>query len=371
MSIGILGRVLGEKIDFSEADLLRMRLRFNQFELEFASQDETLFAAVAEYYRPFIAADGKAAPDSSVYAFQLPGKSSTFNMRDFSRVERGKKIKEEFIDIFEGRVVRKKRSKVEMFFDGRNNVIFGSLHDNLHQVCHLINIVYSRYFLVNRGYMLWHAAAMGDPTTGKAAAIAGLGDTALNTIIMRLLEQDFCFCTYDRLMVRGGGDEVHALGYPKRPFCNAAAVLNNPRLAPIVPVEELAKLKAMPAREVLALDLTYDIPVEKIYGPDRYRLECELSSLYLIKWTADRNVQPRITRLEPGMAMKELALYYKDLGVFDLNNCRGERLVTPNWTHLHRTFDKIGIYMVDGFIAFDNLVKHVKSEGLQTGESEE
>ena len=96
-------------------------------------------------------------------------------MRDFSRVERGQKIKEEFADIYEGRLVRKKRTGVEMFFDGHNHLIYGSLADNLHQVNNFINVVYSRHYLMQKGYLLWNTASFGSGfDSDGVVAFAGL-----------------------------------------------------------------------------------------------------------------------------------------------------------------------------------------------------
>ncbi len=366
MSLELLSRLLkNAPVDFNEHDLFGLRLNFNRFGLKFLTNSQDLYNLVRAYHAAFVADETQTPANSTVYAIHAPELQSHHMMRDFSRVERGQKIKEEFADIYEGRLVRKKRTGVEMFFDGHNHLIYGSLTDNLHQVNNFINVVYSRHYLVQKGYLLWNAAAFSSGFENDGVvAFAGLEGPGLSSAIMRFLERGYGFCTFDRLMIKAEGDQVNVLGYPTLPAVNAAMLLGNPNLTKMLSPAEIEKLEAIPKSQLMHSQQRYYVDVARLFGKQKYRIRGALKALYLLKWTTDRSQQSRVRELKPQETMKELALYYKDLGVFDLNNTRGERLVAPNWMQLRRIFDHIRMFSVEGMVSFDEFANHVKFNDL-------
>ncbi len=366
MSLELLSRLLkNPPTDIKEDELYRLRLNFNHFGLDFLTNNQDLYELVKAYHAAFLVTEAQNPANSTVYAIHAPGLRSHHMMRDFSRVERGQKIKEEFADIYEGRLVRKKRTGVEMFFDGHNHLIYGSLSDNLHQVNNFINVVYSRHYLVQKGYLLWNTAAFGSGfDSDGVVAFAGLDGSSLSSAMMRFMERGYGFCTFDRLMIKAEGDQVNVLGYPTLPAVNAAMLLGNPNLSQMLSAKEIEKLESIPKAQLMNSTQRYYVDIARLFGKQKYRIRGCLKALYLIKWTTDRSQQSRIRELKPQETMKELSMYYKDLGVFDLNNTRGERLVAPNWMQLRRIFDHIRMFSIEGLVSFDEFANHVKFHDL-------
>ena len=252
-----------------------------------------------------------------------------------------------------------------MFFDGRHNLIFGNLdEDSFKQLVHFINMVYSRHYLTRHGYMLWNAGAVS--RAGKAVAFAARPGVDKDPVLAAFLAGGYDFISHDRLMVKAceqGNPPV--LGYPRQPIFSAASLLVSPRLRSQLGLspENLASMDKEDLEE-----RRYQVDVASLYGANRFRLQAELQSMYLLQWSPSSASPSGIHEVGSDLMMQEVPFYYKDLGVFDLNNTRGERAMLPDWNHLRRVLETLRIFLVDGKPDVASLLQHAEQIRKERGE---
>ncbi len=362
MSIAILNRLLGKDLELGMVQLRVGRYRFADVVVEVRANDERVLRELDEYYQAFLCTDCHAKADHVVYALHLPDAKTQERMRDFRRSEGGGRIKEEFCDLFEGRLVRKKRTLVEIFFDGRHNLIFGNLNeDSFKQLVRFINVVYSRHYLTRKGYMLWNAGAVS--RSGKAVAFAARPGMDKDAVVAAFLSGGYDFVSHDRLMVKTRDEaQPHLLGYPSQPIFSAASLLVSPRLRSLLGLrpENLASMTNEDLQEK-----RYEVDVASLYGPNRFRLQADLCCMYLLQWSLTSSSPMGIHEVGSDLVLQEVPFYYKDLGVFDLNNTRGERAMLPDWDHLKRIMEPLRVFLVDGRPDVAALVQHAEQTRKQ------
>ncbi len=338
----------------------RLRLRFRNVILEIRSNDRLLIDRVREYHRCYVEED-----DASGEAFQvvhllhIPGFRSSYEMRDFVRSKSGRKIKEEFIDLFEGRLVRKKKYGIEAYIDGVNHIMVGDIRENIHQVALFLNVVFARMYLAGRGYLLLNVAAISDGD--NVISLASMPNTGTSgTILFDLIERKFKLTAFDRLMVRSRDDLVQAIGYPLHPRVHPGSVLHHDRIMSSLSIGKQTRYRQLGPSELWALDESVQVDVDRIYGEHSTQLFGTLESLYILEWEPESRFVTSFDELSTDELLKMAPVYYKDLGVFDLNNTRGERVVSPDLGHLNQIFNNIRKVRVRGRMNIEKLVQNIR-----------
>jgi HprK-related kinase B len=74
----------------------------------------------------------------------------------------------------------------------------------------------------------------------------------------------------------------------------------------------------LPPDELWRLERKRDVNLDAVYGPGTVALSAHMRALVLLRWRRGGGAA-RIRLLEPSEALTYLPLYYKDLGVFDLD----------------------------------------------------
>lgn len=286
-------------------------LHFGDCPIRVIANNEALISALREYFEQFLG--NSSRPDIVVHAIEAPEQildmDFTIKMPDPGK----SKIKEEFVDLPDGRVVRKRLTGMVMFFGESNNLVVGPCRANDNQV---INFIINRYIerLINSGCLLFHAAGV---SLGKAGlALSGFSGMGKSTLALHLMNRGTTFVSNDRLLgdVDNDGDIIQ-FGVPKLPRVNPGTLLNNAVLGDILSKERREQLSAMPTEELWGLEEKYDVSIKDYYSADRFKLKAPMRGLVVLNW---RNGDGKTTmsRIDPAERRELLPAFMKSPGLF-------------------------------------------------------
>jgi HprK-related kinase B len=295
-----------------------LHLDLGSCSLECRTSDPALRDELARYFSSFIVAPGPAdilitvheaaAPDWGLaYAEKAPDPGKT-------------KVKEEFLDIEGGRVVRKRLTGMVFVFGRGENACVGPCAANANQVVNFINNRHIE-FLLNRGCLLGHAS--GVARDGRGLSLAGFSGMGKSTLALHLMSRGLTFVSNDRMLVEREGRGLRMHGVAKQPRINPGTALNNPDLACIVAPEDRRRFGDMTPEELWKLEHKYDALVEECFGPGRFQLTAPMRGLVVLNWR--RGEGPASARLvDPAGRRDLLAAFIKAPGVFYLSDGRPE-----------------------------------------------
>jgi HprK-related kinase B len=297
-------------------------LRFGDCTLEVQANHDDIIDALRSYFQPFVVDSGPAEIMVSVHEapeYVLPVE---YTLRER---EPGKtKIKEEYYEMQDGRIVRKRLTGMVFVFGAGENVGVGPCCDNLNQVVNFINNRYIEWILC-QGCLLGHAA--GVILNGRGLAMAGFSGAGKSTLALHLMNEGATFISNDRLMIEKskGGLVMH--GVAKMPRINPGTALNNPHLQKIMSADEQARFAALPEEELWELEHKYDALIDDCYGPDRFVLRAAMNGLILLNWR--RNGGPtEVAQVDLAERRDLLPAFMKNVGLFFLPT-DGCRMPTP------------------------------------------
>lgn len=191
------------------------------------------------------------------------------------------KIKEEYANLSDGRVVKKVLTGMLFVFNGRENVAAGPCVENSNQV---INFINNRYIelLLQRGCLLFHAA--GVLNDSKGIVLSGFSGAGKSTLALHMMSEGYSFLSNDRIMVENTRDKLFMYGIPKLPRINPGTIMNNPDLTSIITEEEREEFKKLPNRDLWELEHKYDARIDEIFGQGKFKLFSEMDTLVIMSW---------------------------------------------------------------------------------------
>lgn len=224
------------------------------------------------------------------------------------------KIKEEYLDLADGRLVRKRLTGMCFAFGGDLHWAVGPCLANLNQVINFVNNRQIQWEL-DRGALLAHAAAVAKGDSGLA--LAGFSGMGKSTLSLHLMSAGLTFVSNDRLLFRREGGQTQMMGVPKLPRINPGTALNNPDLATVMPPEDRETFSRLTGSEIWDLEHKYDVDIEGCFGGDRFHLEADMAALGILNW--QRDGQPLTVRqVDLSQRLDLLAAFEKEPGLFFL-----------------------------------------------------
>ncbi len=271
---------------------------------------ESIVDALREYFKPFVAETGVADIEVSIHEapeYRLP---VDFTVKE---PDPGKtKIKEEFYELADGRIVRKCLTGMLFVIGGGDNVAVGPCLDNLNQVVNFINNRYIEWILC-QGSLLGHAA--GVVLNGQGLALAGFSGAGKSTLALHLMNEGATFISNDRLMIEKRKNGLVMHGVAKMPRINPGTALNNPKLRTVMSAEEQTRFASLPENELWELEHKYDALIDDCYGPDRFVLRAPMQALVLLNWR--RNGGPtEVSPVDLAERRDLLPAFIKNVGLF-------------------------------------------------------
>ena len=275
------------------------------------SNAQEVLDLLARYFRHVVVED--RACDIDILAYERPADDFGLTFVDWRR-EAGKTgRKDAYVDLPEGRAIRKVRTGMVFLQTSSAIVAAGPCLAHDSQLINFVNAQYMTY-LQQRDWVICHAAGL--VKDGKALAVAGFSGGGKSTLMLKMLDDaGAAFLTNDRLLVRQDPGPV-ATGIPKLPRINPGTVLTNEKLVTILPEARRTELAALPTAELWDIEEKYDVDVLALYGPDRIRHRAPLHAFMILNWSRDGTDACRIARIDIATRPDLLAAVMKSPGPF-------------------------------------------------------
>jgi HprK-related kinase B len=334
--------------DFPAAAVVH--LAFGQCRLAVSVNREDMARELMSYFREFKA--GKGPVDIEISAHDAPETELPVAFTAKPPDPGKTRVKEEYADLPDGRIVRKRLTGMVFVFNGRDNMAMGPCMENMNQVVNFINNRYIEWLLC-AGCILGHAS--GVVINGRGLALAGFSGAGKSTLALELMNRDAVFVSNDRLMVEPNGENVIMHGVAKLPRINPGTVLNNPALRKIMTAEDLQRFSAMEEEALWNLEHKYDAPIDMCYGPDRFVLDADMAALVLLNW--QRIDHPLcIQQVDLSQRRDLLPAFMKSVGLFFLpgETCRMPDPAEETYINL---LSRCRVWELSGGIDFNKAAK--------------
>ncbi len=258
---------------------LSLGLLFDGCAIKVFSNSEILIEKLERYFGDFRGESHH--PDIVVTALET--EAPYFDMAfTVKQPDPGKvKIKEEYIDFPDGRIVQKRLTGMAFLFGGGEHLAVGPCVDNDNQV---VNFVINRFiqWTLHKGSLLMHAA--GVVKDGRGLAIAGFSGMGKSTLALHIMNHDVSFISNDRVMVSANGADVTMRGVPKLPRVNPGTIISNKSLEGILTRKEREKMRAISTDELWELEQKYDVFIDECFGNDKFELSARMKALVVLNW---------------------------------------------------------------------------------------
>ena len=293
-----------------------MALKFADCRILVKMNKGALLDALMKYFDNFLIPLESNDHDITITAHEAP--SPDFPVEFIvKQPDPGKtKIKEAYVDLDDGRMVKKRLTGMHFLFGRGEHLAIGPCMENSNQVINFINNRYIEWELCN-GALLGHAAAVS--WRGRGAAAAGFSGAGKSTFALHMMNLGTTFVSNDRLMIRQNRDEADAkltmYGVAKLPRINPGTILNNPSLLKIMSDEEIRIFSDLPKHELWELEHKYDASIDDCFGPDKFVLDAPMVALAILNWKhVDAPLKVEI--VDPQERKDLLPAFMKSTGLF-------------------------------------------------------
>ncbi len=295
----------------------KIHLTFGNCCMEVAANQKEIIDQLRIYYGHFVKSTGMAQIVITVHETEPPHFDEEFAVKE---PDPGKsKVKEEYIDLSDGRVVRKRLTGLVFVFGEGENLAAGPCLSNINQIVNFINNRFIEWELC-RGCLLGHAAAIA--WKGKGLALAGFSGAGKSTLALHIMNHGACFVSNDRLMIEKKKGSLTMHGIAKLPRINPGTILNNSSLKKILTDEEREKFSGLSKQELWQLEHKFDASIEECFGPDRFVLDAPMNALAILNWKYNAGPMT-VKRVNLSERKDLLPAFMKPVGLFFMpfNGC--------------------------------------------------
>ena len=322
-------------------------VRFGEYPFRIRSNRRELLSELAGYFIDFPQQSSEpAVVIDAIEADELP------QHPDAEEVPRedGKKLKEIWIAGTDGRIVWKTRTGMSFLFTPDRHLAVGPCMANPNQV---VNFVNNRHIdlLLQRDAVLAHAA--GVSIDGRGIVLAAVAGSGKSTLALHLMARGCEFVSNDRVVLSRQPDgHVKMDGIAKMPRINPGTILHNPALSDLLPGSRRTELELLPRDELWQLEEKYDVPITRIFGPNRFRLHADVQAIVLLTW---QRVPGETIVSEPDLSTRPdlMDALMKTPGVFTLRRDLDGARLTPVPEPYLNCLQGVKIVELSGGLDFD------------------
>ncbi|MBF0100790.1 MAG: HprK-related kinase B [Desulfobacterales bacterium] len=327
-------------------------LKLGDCSIEVASNQTEVIDYLNDYCRPFIIPSCLTDMYISVHESISQFMSLPFEEKP---PDPGKtKIKEEYLDINGGRIVRKRLTGMMFIFGEQEHLVIGPCLNNMNQVVNFINNRYIEWLLC-RGCLLGHAS--GIAIDGHGLALAGFSGAGKSTLALHLMRHnDVDFISNDRLIIESKKNELIMHGVAKLPRINPGTALNNPNLISIIDSEDQETFSKLHGDELWNLEHKYDVPLDQCYGQDRFKLNAKMYGLVILNWRNTGGESLSVNEIKPEDKPDLLAAFMKSPGLFFLPH-RDCLIIEPSTENYSQYLNQCHLWEFTGRIDFEKAAR--------------
>ena len=301
----------------------RLDLQVGPCAIRVSTNSAQLDTHLRHYFRHYFHREvGQSDPQTSfhIVALECPEPDFGVSFKDWPRDIGKQGRKDTYLDLPSGRLVRKVRTGMQFLLLSDQAVAVGPCLKNQNQVINLVNSQYLSW-MVRRGYLVCHSAAVIHRRVGLA--MSGVSGAGKSTLALNLLSRGYQFVSNDRLLVGRDRGGFQMSGVPKMPRINPGTILGNRDLWPILTLERLRAVEAMPKQTLWELEEKYDADIEALYGADRVRSHGTLHGFVVLTWSPKSPEPMRLWRGTLRQRPELLLAISKHPGVFHTDPQRG------------------------------------------------
>jgi HprK-related kinase B len=317
---------------------------------------------LADYFRQWVAPVFE--PDVVVTALESDARPLDVGFADWQRDPGKTGRKDEFVDLPDGRVVRKVRTGMQYLLGGGHHLVFGEATKNYNQVVNFVDAQVINW-LMRRGAVLCHAAGVARGERG--VGISGISGAGKSTLSLHIVTRGLDFVSNDRLLIRRSGSSQVMDGVPKQPRVNPGTLMSIPELGSVLPPERRAALEKLGKDELWELEEKYDADIGRLFGEGRFRLTAPLVGYLVLLWNRKETTPTRFERVDLAEKSDALAAIMKAPGPFfegaaDARGPSGIRRAAP--AEYIDAFKGLPVFEATGRVDFDAAVRFVTTELL-------
>ncbi len=287
-----------------------LNLIFDDCVIRVCSNSNELIDKLTHYFSGFTGGNGTANIDITAIEGEFPSINPQFILKE---PDPGKtKIKEEYINFPEHRIIRKHLTGMHFIFGGQDNIAIGPCIENDNQVINFINNRYIQWNL-HQNSLLGHAA--GVEWKGNGIALAGFSGMGKSSLALHLMNHGVTFISNDRLMIKSNGNRLEMYGVPKLPRVNPGTILNNPNLIPVMNDNERLKFSKLPLNELWELEHKYDVYIDRCFGKNKFQLRAPMKALFILNWKR-KNIPTIVHQVDIQERKDLLKAFIKSPGLF-------------------------------------------------------
>jgi HprK-related kinase B len=296
---------------------------FGECRIAVETNSRDLRQALAEYYGGFLE-DGPTV-DIRITVHEAPAQALALPFV-VKPPDPGKtKVKEEYVDLPDGRVVRKRLTGMLFAFGNGDHLAVGPCLENTNQIVNFVNNRYIEWRLC-RGCFLGHAA--GVALNGRGVALAGFSGMGKSTLALHLMSRGTLFVSNDRMIVERAERGLTMHGVAKQPRINPGTALANPDLAGILVPQDRDRFSRLSEAELWDLEYKYDVPIETCFGSGRFVLTSPMNALVILNWQRGGEALA-VRRVVPAERKELLSAFRKKKGLFYLPS-NGAKVQDPS-----------------------------------------
>jgi len=301
----------------------RLFIGIGEMIIQVKSNSAALMTELRRYYQEFLC--WESHEDILIHAIEAPGVSFPLDLKAKQPDPGKSRIKEEFADLADGRIVKKRLTGLWFLFNGWDNLAIGPCLANPNQIVNFIN---NRFIerMLRGGGLLAHAAGVCLGENGLA--IAGFSGSGKSSLALHLLGRGASFVSNDRLMLARRWNRLRMFGIPKHPRVNPGTLLSIPQLQGVIDPQERQGYADLNPDELWTLERKYDVLIDEIFGRKRFQLSAVMQGLLLLNWRrggGDFSIRP--TDIDRRQDL--LAAFIKPPGLFFLPE---ELRTTPDFS---------------------------------------
>ncbi|MDQ7031250.1 MAG: HprK-related kinase B [Desulfonauticus sp.] len=278
------------------------------------ANDGQIVKELAYYFKPFVKSEQESC-EIIITVHQAPVPEFPFEFVAKQPDPGKSRIKEEYVELEDGRIVRKRLTGMVFLFGNGEHLAIGPCLENLNQVINFINNRYIEIKLLE-GCLLGHAAAI--LWKGKGLALAGFAGMGKSTFALHLMSRGAVFVSNDRLLVQEEESSLKMFGVPKLPRINPGTALNNPNLHSILSEEEKKHFSSLPTEELWKIEQKYDVFIDKCFGEDRFVLGGPMHALAILNWDFKQEARAHLEVVDLAKRRDLLQAFMKSPGLFFL-----------------------------------------------------